>query len=118
MPKIKIKNIPKLNVERICDCHIHCHGCSLYSGEELYQCMRDPRIEPKETIIELSEKDFPTNREWMESLLNEELAALLTTGLLIIGGKYDGLKATSSLIIDKESMLDWLSQPCAYLMEE
>ena len=123
MPKIKVKNIPSNVVDRLCDCHIHCNGCILHhttmvNGLEV-RCMRDPRIKPSERIIRLSEKDFPTNRQWMESLSDEDLAAFLTTGLLIRSGKYAEFKVTKSLFnIHREDVLDWLSKPCVYLMEE
>ena len=123
MPKIKVKKIPSNVVDRICDCHIHCTGCVLHhvtivNGLEVH-CMRDPRIKSSETIVELPEKDFPTNRDWMKELSNEDFASFLTTGgLLIHGGKYDGLRVSSHLILTTSEALDWLSQPCPYLMEE
>ena len=117
MPKIKRKNIPDATYKRICS---NCFKCSrsycfqfnvvaIPGGYIPFRTHRD--------VIELSEQEFPTNREWMESLPNEDLAALMTTGLIIHGGKYNGFKTTISLITDEKSMSSWLSQPCVYLME-
>lgn len=117
--KIKFKNIPMHSMDRICEFYSFCTSCGdcpLNKGKT--NCYREPITDP-DSIFELSEKEFPTNREWMESLSNEDLAALLTiSGLLIHSGKYAGMKASLSLITDKEAMLDWLSQPCVYLEEE
>ena len=112
--KIKFENIPQKTFERICE-NSQCDTCVLGKQQKyLHFC----KSFEKGSILDLPEKYFPTNREWMVELSNEDLAALLTTGLMIHGGKYDGLKATLSLITDKEAMLEWLSQPCVYLMEE
>ena len=126
MPKIKVKNVPERIRNRICSMHMLCNTCPFYlrkkvllpNGRTVF-CLTDIYYDSRETKIELPEIDFPTNRDWMESLSNEDLATFLTTGLLIHGGKYDGLTVTNALLIpDRESMLDWLSQPCKYLMEE
>lgn len=125
MPKIKVKNIPVDVRDRFCSKVPSCSECLFHLKKRCVtdigtytMCMIDSFYDPKETVVELSEKDFPTNREWLESLSDEDLAALMTTGLAIHGGKYDGFKITSSLITDKESMVDWLSKPCGSLMEE
>lgn len=118
MPKIKVKNIPVQIEAKICGFnryYMGCSDCPLYNDKG--ECCRKTKTDPN-YIVELPEPDFPTNRDWMEELSNEDLSALMTTGLVIHGGKYDGFKATISLITDKESMLDWLSQPCVYLEEE
>lgn len=118
MPKIKVKNIPVQIVDKICAFHryyLSCRDCPLYIDRNI--CYRKPKNDLN-SIVELSEQDFPTNREWMESLSNEDLADFMTAGLLIYGGKHNGLKVTVSLITDKEELFDWLSQPCGYLMEE
>lgn len=122
MPKIKVKNIPSKVVDKFCDRHIHCIGCILHlttmtNGLEV-RCMRDQRIEPNEKIITLSEKDFPTNREWLESLSNFELAALMTSGYTVKDGKLKALNVTTNLMTDINEVTEWFSQPCAYLMEE
>lgn len=118
MPKIKVKNIPVQIVNKICAFHryyLSCRDCPLYIDRNI--CYRTQKNDLN-SIVELSKQEFPTNREWIESLSNEDLAALMTSGLLINGGKYHGLRATIMLITGKESMSDWLSQPCVYLMEE
>ena len=118
MPKIKFKNIPIHAMDRICEFYSYCASCGdcpLHNGKT--KCYDEPLTDP-DSIMELSEQEFPTNREWMESLSNEDLADFMTAGLLIRGGKYNGFKVTVSLITDKEDLLDWLSQPCVYLMEE
>lgn len=107
MPKIKVKNIPSAVVEKICNCHIHCKGCVLYhkstvNGIDVW-CRRDPRNKQDETIVELSNKEFPTNREWLASLSNDKLANNLVTNPIFV---------ESSTTIEK-----WLSQPCESLME-
>lgn len=118
MPKIKFKNIPIRAMDRICGFYSYCASCGdcpLNNGKT--KCYSEPITDP-DSIMELSEQEFPTNREWMESLSNEDLADFMTAGLFIRGGKYNGFKTTVSLITDKEELFDWLSQPCGYLMEE
>lgn len=119
MPKIKVKNIPDATYKRICS---NCLKCSRSYCFQYNMVAIPGGYIPSynnRDVIELSEQEFPTNREWMESLSNEDLAALLTiSGLLIHSGKYAGMKASLSLITDKEGMFDWLSQPCRYLEEE
>jgi len=117
MLKIKVKNIPDATYKRICTNCIRCSRAYCFQ----FGTVRIPNgyTYDHRDIVELSEEEFPTNREWMESLSNEDLAALLTiSGLLIHSGKYAGMKASLSLITDKEDMFDWLSQPCRYLEEE
>lgn len=125
MPKIKVNNIPERIRNRMCSMHMLCSTCPFYLQKKVLLpngitvfCLTDIYYDSRETKIELSEIDFPTNRDWMENLSNEDLAAFMTTGLFIRGGKYNGFKTTISLITDKEEMSDWLSQPCVYLMEE
>ena len=82
MPKIKVKNIPDATYKRICT---NCIKCSrLYCFQ--FDVMNTPNgyVSYHRDVVELSEQEFPTNREWMNSLSNEELAELLTTGLLMI----------------------------------
>ena len=117
MPKIKVKNIPENTYKRICTNCIRCSRVYCFQFDTVK--IPNGRIHVHHDVVELSEQEFPTNREWMESLSNEDLATFLTTGLLIHGGKYDGLTVTNALLIpDREDMLDWLSQPCKYLEEE
>ena len=128
MPKIKIKNIPKSIQHRICSTHEVCSTCpfdlreaiSLPDGEIIF-CLKDSHYDPGETVIELSEKDFPTNRQWLESLSNEDLAAFYTHGLVI--KKYSPYPINISQIIGSfmsstHGIETWLSKPCVYLMEE
>ena len=118
MPKIKVKNIPVKVITKICGFnrfYTGCSDCPLYNDKG--ECCRKTKTD-QNYIVELSEPDFPTNRDWMEELSNEDLADFMTAGLFIRGGKYNGFKTTVSLITDKEEMLDWLSQPCGFLMEE
>lgn len=125
MLKIKVKNIPSNAVDRLCDRHIHCNGCVLHhttmvNGLEV-RCMRDPRIKPSERIIRLSEQEFPTNREWLESLSDEDLATFYTDGLII--KRYapcpiNIYQIVGSFETSQQSIKEWLSQPCVYLMEE
>lgn len=116
MPKIKVKNIPEATYKRICTNCIKCSRAYCFQ----FGTVRIPNgyVYVHHDVIELSEQEFPTNREWMEELSNEDLADFMTAGLFIRGGKYNGFKTTISLITDKEDLLDWLSQPCVYLEEE
>lgn len=119
MPKIKFRNIPARVMSKICGFnrfYTGCSDCPLYNNDK-GGCHAKGKIDPN-YIVELSELDFPTNRDWMEALSNVDLADFMTAGLLICGGKHDGLKVTVSLITNKEDLLDWLSQPCGYLEEE
>lgn len=118
--KIKFRNIPSKTMSKICGFnrfYTGCNTCPFYNNDKGKCCGKSKT--DQNYIVELSEVDFPTNRDWMEELSNEDLATFLTTGLLIHGGKYDGLTVTNALLIpDREDMLDWLSQPCRYLEEE
>lgn len=104
MPKIKVKNIPEATDKRICSAYLKCSHSYYY---------RD--------VIELSEKDFPTNREWIESLSNEDLAAFYTHGLIIEDYSPYPInihQMIGSFTASEQGIKDWLSQPCRYLMEE
>lgn len=111
MPKIKVKHIPAAARSRVCNEMYFCTKCPFYMKERVVideytdiACLTDSRYDPKETVVELSEKDFPTNREWLASLSNDKLANNLVTNPIF---------AESSGAIEK-----WLSQPCESLMEE
>ena len=114
MPKIKVKNILSSTEERICNTHPCGSKCPLYAHEatvvndydftiEHITCIRDARYNQEETIVELSEKDFPTNREWLESLSDEDLALFM---------RAYGFGDQPSKTIE-----EWLSKPCVYLIE-
>ena len=86
MPKIKVKHVPDDTRVRICDKMDLCSECPFYMEERFVideytdiACMVVGRYDPKETVVELSEKDFPTNREWLASLSNDKLANNLVT---------------------------------------
>lgn len=125
MPKIKVKNIPTATRERICDKMYFCSSCPFCLKERVVideytdiGCMVNCRYNPKETVVELSKKDFPTNREWLASLSNEDLATFLTIGIKIknpdIYISFDSVRFTSH----RGEVKKWLSQPCKSLMEE
>lgn len=125
MPKIKVKNIPATARERVCDKMYLCSECPFQLEERFVideytdtGCMVDSRYDPEETVVELPNEYFPTNREWLESLSNEDLAALMTIGYMVETGKWKGLTVTTSLMASVDEAIDWLSQPCEYLMEE
>ena len=120
MPKIKCKNILSSTEERICNTHPCNSTCPLHKDNEIF-CIRDARYEPNDAIVELSEKDFPTNREWLESLSDEDLASFYTAGLII--EKYSPYpinihKIIGSFMASHQGVYEWLSQPCVYLMDE
>lgn len=97
MPKIKVKNIPVRVMDRIC-------GLSRYYVTDKKEYYRKLKIDSDNSIIELSEKDFPTNREWLASLSNDKLANnLVTNPIFIESGR---------------TIEEWLSKPCESLMEE
>lgn len=121
MPKIKIKNIPIATYKRICDNEYFCEDCPFHcTVDSSVICV--PNFHPNsEEIIELSEKDFPTNREWLESLSNEDLAAFNTHGVLI--ERYSPYpinihQIIGSFMASEQGVKEWLSQPCRFLMEE
>ena len=118
MPKIKVKNIPSKVVDKICNEDSLCEKCP-FNIKEI--CMRMRIDEFGNDVIELTEKDFPTNREWLESLSDEDLAAFYAQGLLI--EKYSPYPINIHQIIgsftsSQQGIKEWLSQPCIYLMEE
>ena len=117
MPKIKVKNIPAATRERICDKMSLCEECPFHLGERFVidedtdtGCVVDSRYNPEETIVELSEKDFPTNREWIESLSDEDLARVIACTPSPTNPDLYGMPVSM--------VKDWLSLPCKYLMEE
>lgn len=125
MPKIKVKNIPEITRERICNKMYLCFSCPfcLKEGSVIDKyanigCMVNRRYNPKETVVELSKKDFPTNREWLASLSNEDLAAFLTVGIKIKNSNiyisFDSVRFASSI----DAVKKWLLKPCKSLMEE
>lgn len=100
MPKIKVKNIPEATRKRICN-SVTCSKCPLCA--KYYRCLRLDSSET-ESVVELTEQDFPTNREWLASLSNEDLALVMRTY---------GFGDQPSKTIE-----EWLYKPCEYLMEE
>lgn len=126
MPKIKVKNIPAVARERVCDKMYLCSECPFHLEERFVidedtdtGCMVDSRYDPEETIVELPEKDFPTNREWLESLSDEDLAAFYTLGVLLKDNSYISLyKIVMSFTSSQQGIKEWLSKPCLYLTEE
>lgn len=116
MPKIKVKNIPDATYKRICTNCIKCSRAYCFQ----FDVVKIPGgyVHYQSDVVELSEQEFPTNREWLESLSNFELAALMTSGYTVKDGKLKGLNATTNLMTDINEVKEWLSQPCAYLMEE
>lgn len=129
MPKIKVKNIPYQTLERICSgtpcglqCPFYTDATVLVNNYlEHITCLRDARYDPEETVIELSEKEFPTNREWMESLSDEDLATFYTQGLLIENYSPYPInihQIIGSFMASQQGIKEWLSKPCVYLMEK
>ena len=128
MPKIKVKNIPAIARERVCDKAPLCKECPFHLEERFVidedsdtGCMVDSRYDPEETIVELSNDDFPTNREWLESLSDDDLATFYTQGLVI--EKYSPYpinihQTIGSFMASQQGIKEWLSKPCLYLMEE
>lgn len=117
MPKIKVKNIPDAVCKRICN-SVLCSKCPLCA--KYYRCLRLDNSET-ECVIELSEENFPTNREWLESLSDDDLAAFYTHGVLI--ERYSPYpinihQTIGSFMSSQQGIKEWLSQPCKYLMEE
>lgn len=117
MPKIKVKNIPGTTRKRICN-SVTCSKCPLLA--KYYRCLRLDNS-ATECVVELSEKDFPTNREWLESLSDDDLAAFYTQGLLI--ERYSPFpinihQTIGSFTSSQQGIKEWLSKPCLYLMEE
>lgn len=126
MPKIKVKNIPALARDRVCDKTHLCSECPFHLEERFVidedadtGCMVDSRYDPEETTVELPEDDFPTNREWLESLSDEDLAAFYTLGIPLKDNSYINLyRVAMSFSSSQQGIKEWLSQPCRYLMEE
>jgi len=117
MLKIKVKNIPAIARERICDKAHTCAECPFHM-EERYVidedtntgCMVDFRYNPEGRVVELSEQDFPTNREWMESLPDEDLARV------IVCGPFPSCTGVYGMTVPM--IKEWFSQPCTYLIEK
>ena len=115
MPKIKVKNIPEATCKRICN-SVTCSKCALCA--KYYRCLRLDNSET-ESVIELSNDDFPTNREWLESLSNEDLAAFYTLGVPLKDNYYISLyKVAMSFTSSQQGIKEWLSKPCKFLMED
>jgi len=117
MPKIKVKNIPLNIINKICNEDSLCEKCPFNIKET---CTRIRLDEFGNEVIELSEKDFPTNREWLESLSDEDLAAFYTHGVLI--ERYSPCpvnlhQIVGNFISSEQGIKNWLSQPCIYLVE-
>ena len=97
--------------------HGHHSTCPFYSQKQAIlpngdttSCIMDDYHDPGEVVIELTEKDFPTNREWLESLSDEDLAKVIACGELPTNP--DSFGQTVSMV------KEWFSKPCKYLMEE
>lgn len=120
MPKIKVKNIPYTTRMRVCYNNMcGCSGCSLNMKDADTRCMISSKYRSEEKIVELSEKDFPTNREWLESLSNDDFAAFYTLGIKLKDNSYINLyRVAMSFTSSQQHIKEWLSQPCVYLMEE
>lgn len=58
----------------------------------------------------MDEKDFPTNREWLESLPDEDLARVIACKPF---PGYTGLYGMPVSMVK-----EWISQPCKSLMED
>ena len=119
MPKIKVKNIPATAHERICKDKYFCEDCQFnYAIGSLTVCVLNFQPNSKK-IVELSEKDFPTNREWLESLSDEDLAAFYTLGIPLKDNSYISLyRVAMSFTSSQQGIKEWLSEPCKYLMED
>ena len=121
MPKIKVKNIPTIARMRMCYNNMcGCSGCSLNAKDADVKCMISPKYHQKETTVDIPEKNFPTNREWLESLSDEDLAAFYTHGVLI--ERYSPFpvnlhQIVGNFVASEQGVKEWLSQPCRYLME-
>lgn len=122
MSKIKVKNIPSAARIRVCYKNYSCSECPFDikdSNPNGLLCMINSKYNPEERIIELSEKEFPTNREWLESLSDDDLAAFYTLGVPLKDNSYISLyKVAMSFTSSQQGIKEWLSKPCLYLMEE
>lgn len=107
MLKIKIKNIPLSTQRRVCLADAKCFDCPFREevGED-WICIFDDDSDDNvgNKVIDMDEKDFPTNREWMESLSNEDLALFLRS-----------YRCTD---LHPKTIEEWLSKPCVHLMEK
>lgn len=124
MPKIKFKNVPFRTRVRICSTPALrvCESCPFYTesvSENGVNCMLADNYDYTDTLLNLSEKDFPTNREWLESLSDDDLAAFYTLGIPLKDSSYISLyKVAMSFTSSQQGIKEWLSKPCIYLMEE
>lgn len=127
MPKIKVKNIPFRTGVRICSTPALrvCKSCPFYTesiSENGVNCMLADNYDYADMLLNLSEKDFPTNREWLESLSDEDLAAFYTDDLIVhdCGVEYPVgiIQIIRGFRLSAQKIKEWLSQPCVYLMEE
>ena len=110
--KIKISNIPSDTIGRKCRSIYHrCAECP-------FTVICNTKQYSEDEIIELSEKDFPRNREWIfNDFINAEISKIMNhhgndnTYCSI----YRMVKTLSS---KADSFEEWLYEPCKYLMEE
>lgn len=102
MPKIKVKNIPDTTYKRICTNCIKCSRAYCFQFDVLK--IPGGYVNYRSDAVELTEQEFPTNREWLASLSNEDLALVMRTY---------GFGDQPSKTIE-----EWLSKPCEYLMEK
>lgn len=117
MPKIKVKNIPDATYKRICTNCIKCSRAYCFQ----FDVVKIPGgyVHYQSDVVELTEKDFPTNREWLESLSDDDLAAFYTLGIPLKDGSYISLyKVAMSFTSSQQGIKEWLSKLCLYLMEE
>ena len=121
MPKIKFKNIPTTSRVRLCYKNYSCQQCPFNMEDTDTGCMISSKYDSEEVVVELSEKDFPTNREWLAGLSNKDLAAFYTHGVVI--ERYSQYlinlhQILSNFTSSELGIAEWFSQPCIYLMEE
>lgn len=117
MLKIKVKNVPLNTLDKICNGDTLCEKCP-FNIEET--CTRMRTDEFGNEIIELSEQYFPTNRDWLESLSDEDLAAFYTHGVLIESYSQCPInlhQIVGNFMSSELGIKEWLSKPCIYLME-
>ena len=110
--KIKIGNIPSDTIGRKCvSIYRRCSECPFTVICDTKECGEDE-------IIELSEKDFPTNREWVfNDFIDAEISKIMNHHRH--NNTYCSIyRIVKTLSSKADSFEDWLYQPCRYLMEE
>lgn len=57
-----------------------------------------------------------TNREWLESLSDEDLAAFYTLGIQLKDNSYINLHSVAmNFTSSQQGIKDWLSKPCQWV---